>query len=533
MSLSPQFRLLSIILFTTAWLSPFDLPFRHAPTCWAQYPTELDAGGQDMPNLGGFDQPPEEGNAPRRGRRPRTKAAASPKSRTSKDAVGNTAKTEKSKTASKPTAPATASSSSSGLKFSQDIAPILVANCVGCHKPGSPGVNRGKLDLTSFAKMMAGTPKEKVIIAGKPRESHLVLRIKGEEKPRMPQGGNNRSLADEATAKIEQWVRTGAKLDTGIDPKAAMESYAASPEQVRRGQVAKLSTKERDQKIEAAGRERWKQANPKLKPETVPGEHFILFSNLPRDRATATVKAMEGQYASLKRLLGSPASDWVEKVSLYVFNDRKDFVEFARTVENREVSAAVTASGNLATAQPYVAVVDPLGGKKEDPAASKRRTRTKKSDEKEAAGSSERTLIGLLIEHLGDAAVASQGKPPRWLAEGLGAFLATQAEPRSPYYQKLRQTAWQKYDQGWPTKATEALGEGNQASAEDVRAVGFAIVESLMTPDYRQAFPAFAKGMSQGGEKLDDVLKDVYGATREDFLKSTGDWVAQRYGRDQ
>ena len=129
---------------------------------------------------------------------------------------------------------------------------------------------------------MEGTPKEKVIIAGKPDESHLVLRIKGEETPRMPQGGNNRSLADEAIAKIEQWIKAGAKLDAGIDAKVAMESYAASPEQVRRGQVARMSPKERDQKIEAAGRDRWKQANPKLTPELTPGDHFLLFSNFPR-----------------------------------------------------------------------------------------------------------------------------------------------------------------------------------------------------------------------------------------------------------
>ena len=111
--------------------------------------------------------------------------------------------------------------------------------------------------------------------------------------------------------------------------------------------------------------------------------------------------------------------------------------------------------------------------------------------------------------------------------------MSAQVEPRSPYYQRLRQTAWQKYDQGWPTKATEALGEGNEVSADDIRAVGFAVVESLMAPDFRAAFPAFARGMSAGNEKLDDVLVKVYGATREDFLKSTGEWVAARYGRDQ
>jgi hypothetical protein len=529
MSICSRLRPLSILLFVAAWLAAFEVPFGLAPASLAQYPTGQDVGGEEMFDLGGLGQPPDEGNTYRRGRRPRTKAAASKKGRSTKDAADKSENTKASATVKR----AGTEGSPSGLKFSQDIAPILVANCVGCHKPGGAGLKRGKLDLTSFAKMMEGTPKEKVIIAGKPDDSHLILRIKGEETPKMPQGGNDRSLADEAIAKIEQWVKAGAKLDAGIDAKAAMESYAASPEQVRRGQVARLSPKERDQKIEAAGRDRWKEANPKLKPEIVPGDHFLLFSNLPRDRATATVKAMETQYTNLKRLLGSPAADWVEKVSLYVFNDRKDFVEFARTVEHREVSASVSASGNLAVPQPYVVAVDPLGGKKEDPSAPRHRPRGKKADEKESATASDRTLIGLLAEQLADSAVASQGKSPRWLAQGFGAFLSAQVEPRSPYYQRLRQTAWQKYDQGWPTKASEALGEGSEVSGEEVRAVGFAVVESLMAPNFRPAFPAFAHGMSAGNEKLDDVLTKVYRATREDFLKSTGEWVAARYGRDQ
>ena len=62
------------------------------------------------------------------------------------------------------------------------------ANCVGCHRGDRPGLTRGKLDMTSFAKLMQGTPKEKVIEPTKPDDSHLILRVKGEETPRMPPG---------------------------------------------------------------------------------------------------------------------------------------------------------------------------------------------------------------------------------------------------------------------------------------------------------------------------------------------------------
>jgi len=545
MSLNLRSQVVRSLLFTAAWLALVALPFSNAPTSRARdlgpqdflaaYPGGQDIYGQQEPDM---QVPDENGDIPQPGRRARSRSATTKKARrtTAKDAADSAEKTKKSATAAtttKDTAAAKSGSTSTGISFRNDVAPILVANCAGCHSQGRPGLTRGKLDLTSFAKLMQGTPKEKVIEPEKPDESHLVLRVKGEEAPRMPQGGNNNELSEEAIGKIEQWIKAGARLDAGLDPKAAMETYASSPEQVRRNQLARMSSKDREQKVDAAGRDRWKQSNPKLTPEITHGEHFVLFSNLPKDRAANAIKVAEAQFGQLKRLLGVPATDWVEKVSLYVFNNRKDFVEFARTIENREVDASVTSSGNLTGPQPYVVIVDPLAGKKEEPAASRRKLRSKRGDEKEAPAGSDRTLAGLLAENLGESTVAAQGKSPRWLAYGVGAFLASQVEPRSPYYQKLRDLAREKYSQGWPSKATEALGEGDQVSAEEIRAVGFAMVEFLMTPEFRASFPAFAQGMSKGKERLDDALKEVYRADREVFLNQSGDWVATRYGQDQ
>ena len=72
----------------------------------------------------------------------------------------------------------------------------------------------------------------------------------------------------------------------------------------------------------------------------------------------------------------------------------------------------------------------------------------------------------------------SAGKSPRWLAYGLGSFLASRIEPRSRYYARLRDTASTKYRQGWETKASEVMGESDQVSAQEIRGVGLAIVEA-------------------------------------------------------
>jgi len=545
MSLNLRSQVVRSLLFTAAWLALVALPFGNAPSSRARdlgsqdflatYPGGQDIGGQQEPDM---QVPDKNGDMPQPGRRARSRSAITKKARraTAKGAADSAEKTKKSATnapAAKKTEAGKSASTATGISFRNDVAPILVANCVGCHGQGRPGLTRGKLDLTSFAKLMQGTPKEKVIVPEKPDESHLVLRVTGEEEPRMPQGGNNNGPSEEAIGKIEQWIKAGARLDAGLDPKVAMETYASSPEQVRRNQLAKTSPQDRGKKVDAAGRDRWKQTNPKLTPEITSGEHFVLFSNLPKDRAANAIKVAEAQHSQLKRLLGAPATDWVEKVSLYVFNDRKDFIEFARTIENREVDASVSSSGHLTVPQPYIVVVDPLAGKKEEPAASRRKPRSKRGVEKEAPAGPDRTLAGLLAETLGESTVAAQGKSPRWLAYGVGAFLSSQAEPRSPYYQRLRDLAREKYSQGWPSKATEALGEGDQVSAEEIRAVGFAMVEFLMTPEFRGSFPAFAQGMSKGKEKLDDVLQEVYRADREEFLNQSGSWVALRYGQDQ
>lgn len=511
MSLNSRLRLLSSLLVAAAWLAPFGL----LGECESITAARAQDGGVGRPQR----RDPAGENAPES-----QKAKAKSATKKSRRAAGKAGE----KSDAPPKASDAVKGTSEGVSFKQDVAPVLVANCVGCHSQGRPGLTKGKLDMTTFARLMQGTPKEKVITPGKPDESHLTLRVRGEESPRMPPGGNN-GLAEETIARIERWIQAGANLDSGLDPKATLESYASTPEQIRRNLLAKLGAREREQLVEKTGRDRWKKANPKLTPEIIPGEHFVLFSNLPRDRAMNTLKFLEAQHGHLRRLLGAAATNWVEKVSVYVFNSRKDFVELVRSLENPGTDTDVASTGNLTVAQPYVAVVDPLGGKKEEPAAARRRPRGKKADEREPEGAG-RTLPGLLAQSLGEAAVASHQKSPRWLAYGFGEYLGAQAEPRSPYYRDLRRLAHQKYDQGWITRATDVLGETDQVSAEEMRAISLAIVESLLAPDFRASFPLFVRGMSQGKERLDDVLKEVYGASREDFLNSTGDWIAKQYG---
>jgi mono/diheme cytochrome c family protein len=521
-----KFWLLAIVAMAMIGLPLSSVSRSQANSLTSEEFSPQDPYGQDPEAIPNPFLPFDEDAMPRRGYKKAVRKKSRPAEKGSTKKTDSTGKTKKGATGND-------AAGANQLKFSTDIAPILVANCTQCHSGDRPGLKKGKLDLSTFATLKTGTPDHKVISPGNPAESSLVLRIKGEETPRMPQGANQ-VLSEAAIAKVERWVQEGAKLDTGIDAKKPLASYAASADQVRRADLARLPVKERDKKIEAVGRERWKKANPQLKPALESGEHFVMFSNLPRDRAANTLKQMETQYGQLKKLLGPSAMEWVEKVSLYVFSSRKDLIEFVRAVETRELDAEDAASARFSVEQPYVAVVDPLGGKPEDPAAARRRGRSRRGEDGQGEGNSaDRTLNGLLAEAVDSTAVASAGNPPRWLVLGIGSYLAAQVEPRSVYYRQLRQTALANFQQGWQNRANEAMGGSDRVTPDGMHAIGFALVEAMMSGELSRSFPAFVTGMLEGGEKLDEILGRVYRATREDFINDTGEWVAARYGQLQ
>lgn len=432
------------------------------------------------------------------------------------------------KAPARPATPAEAPAPPDGaLKFSRDIAPILVANCARCHSPGTNQFTRSGLSVATFESLMKGGKSGQDIVAGNPDESTLVHRIKGEEGARMPPGQN--PLGEGAIAKIAQWVKEGAVLDKGIEANAPMAKYASSPEDLRKSEMARLPAAERDKKTEAVALERLKKADPNAKPEMTASPHFLLFADMPKERATNLLKTMEAQYARIGRLLaGTRGLPGPEKVGLYVFKERKGYTEFVRTVENQDVEAGDDARSKLNVEAPYVLAVDPLaGGPEAASSTSKKGARTKKADD--AFGGPDRTLAGLLTEQLAAGVLAQAGKSPRWVTTGFAALLASSVERGSPYYRKLRAEAFEQWKLGWGPKATEALGD--QTKLETVRAVGFAIAEWLSStaPD---ALPYLLKALLDGGgEKLDDAISQCLQGNREQFLDASGTFVYTNYGR--
>ena len=463
----------------------------------------------------------EDGPAPRHGphlhNRPNDALHVILAAQKRKSRKGMPKKTEPTEPSEKPASPAPAAKDDGSLKFSRDIAPILVDNCFGCHNAEQ---RKGKFDMTTFEKLLKGSDVETVIEPGKPDESHLVLRLRGQEKPKMPPPQGQRRFSENAITKIEEWIKEGARLDGGLDPKAPIRSYAATSQDLQLAEFKKLSPEQRDEHVKKVGLERWPN---KDKPEVTVGKNFILFSSLPKARADATLRTMEAQLIKVKTLLGPLSLDGVMKTGLYVFKDEKGFVEFARSLEKREIEKEEMSSSSFNLAEPYVAAVDPLHGQ-DEAATPKKRGRAKKDDDAPAV---DRTLPGLLTEQLVIGLVRKGGKAPKWVALGLGAYAASPLERGTPYIATLRRNAYDLCEQGWANKAQEAMGDGTKP--EDVRAVGYAMMD-WMGSSYPQSVAPFVRGMIEGGDKLDDVIANVFGGKREDLLNLSGQHVMSSYG---
>lgn len=106
------------------------------------------------------------------------------------------------------------------VSFVRDVAPILVEQCLECHRADK---SKGAYRVDHFdAIMKAGDSEEKPVVPGKPEASELFRLIAlHDEADRMPKKGD--ALSEKQQAIVRQWIVEGAKYDAK-DRKAALST---------------------------------------------------------------------------------------------------------------------------------------------------------------------------------------------------------------------------------------------------------------------------------------------------------------------
>jgi WD40 repeat protein len=103
------------------------------------------------------------------------------------------------------------------VSFINDVAPIFKENCFACHDAKKKS---GKYDMTTYEKIRAGGTNGDPIVPGKPEQSEFHALIVTTEQRRMPPRDKGEAVPKDKAAIVAQWIKEGAKLDSGIDAKA-------------------------------------------------------------------------------------------------------------------------------------------------------------------------------------------------------------------------------------------------------------------------------------------------------------------------
>lgn len=113
--------------------------------------------------------------------------------------------------------PAAAQPPKGPISFINDVAPIFKENCFACHDAKK---RKGKLDMTTYENLRKGGDNDNPLVDGKPEESLMVELITTKGAKRMPPKESGDPLPPQKIEIIKQWIKEGAKLDTGITAKA-------------------------------------------------------------------------------------------------------------------------------------------------------------------------------------------------------------------------------------------------------------------------------------------------------------------------
>ena len=102
-----------------------------------------------------------------------------------------------------------AAQSKKQLTFSKDVAPIIKSYCLPCHLEENE--NPSGLALDNYDLLMKGGNHENTVVAGKPQESNLYLKILPNPPFGKQMARNKKKLTDEETKTIHDWIAQGAK----------------------------------------------------------------------------------------------------------------------------------------------------------------------------------------------------------------------------------------------------------------------------------------------------------------------------------
>lgn len=411
--------------------------------------------------------------------------------------------------------------------FGRDVAPVLVANCIGCHNAESKSAG---FSMASFESLAAGGDSGAAWVAANSQASMIVRKIRGLDPPRMPR--NRPPLGNDTIARIAAWVDSGAKLDEGRSPGDSLESIAWPESRIAADRMARMNPDERLEAAKAEAARIFAAVRPgamAADADTIRAtDRFVVIGISDKSVADSTLKTLDKTAEELKAILGDKAlvfEDSSPRFLAFVFEKPAEFVEFCRQNAFEIPTYGRSAVGRSASAWPLLAMQvarEGLVDAEEKPVKDSQRKPARSSRRKSAAEAPVRKSPGvhaLAVEALIKATFDAFPRSPAWLESGLAFSMARSVEPDSSTFDRMLTEALAagpaRGTGDWPRRAEDFLKDRLPAAVS--RPLAFSLIEWLKRA-WPAEFPEFVRSLTSGEPELDKTLGKLWKSDRAAFV---------------
>ena len=287
------------------------------------------------------------------------------------------------------------------VSFANDIAPVLIENCAGCHVDVRRNA-RGGLNMTNFQQILAGGDSGPILQPGAGAKSLLIKKLRGTatDGVQMPQG---RPPLDESVIKmVQKWIDEGASFD-GAQPTSRVRIVAAT------AKAEGMSHEELSAQRKQLAADNWQTVMSDIKSNLAEQPDLRVLSSYDTERTNEIAEVAQAVIPKIRSTMKIKGDDPLVKgkITVFVFERRYDFNEFGVMIDRQEIPRQVKSRWGYDVVDANVALL---------------MTRDQTPENLQAS----------LARQMGTVYVASIAPDaPNWFIEGMGYWIASKATPRA------------------------------------------------------------------------------------------------------
>lgn len=365
------------------------------------------------------------------------------------------------------------------VSFARDVAPILMANCNGCHYAATR-VGAG-LQFNTFSQIVKGSDGGPVLVPGKPDESLIIRKLRGMEGAQMPLGRS--ALPDSQIQLVATWIKEGATFD-GQSKDSKLDQV------VGQAFAANANHKELMAKRMERTREKWKIASPKNEPDQAIDEQFHVIGNIGAESATLLLAQANSAANQIRKMFNLAGKEPLVKggITIFALKQRYDYSEFGKMLESRMLPSEWSSHWRSEVLDSYVAIVFDKAGSKINETS--------------------------LLQQITSLWMSSHEGVPTWFADGAGrqalAITVGLKDARvQPWLKRMPESMGQM-------KSLKSLLDGTM-NDEASAIIGFGVIHTMYEAKMKIKYETIVRSLASGMSFEQATMKSI--GSMEVFLK--------------